>query len=78
MLTTVAVLTQIIKAIRTREVKDVSPYVFIILCAGVALWTVYGIMKIDWPIILTNGVSFLLNGVMLYIVAGASKKSDKN
>ncbi|TDU40455.1 MtN3 and saliva related transmembrane protein [Gelidibacter sediminis] len=69
-LTTVAVLPQIIKAIKTREVEDVSPYMFIILCCGVGLWTVYGILKEDWPIIVTNGISFVLNSIMLYIVIG--------
>jgi len=66
--TTIGVLPQIIKAIKTKKVADVSPYMFIILCAGVGLWTVYGIMKIDWPIIITNGISFILNGTMLYII----------
>ncbi|MDN3492561.1 SemiSWEET family sugar transporter [Winogradskyella bathintestinalis] len=66
--TTLGVLPQIIKAIKTKKVKDVSPYMFVILCIGVGLWTVYGIMKQDWPIIITNGISFLLNGIMLYII----------
>lgn len=77
-LTTLAVLPQIIKAVKTGKVKDVSPYMFLILCLGVGLWTVYGIMKIDWPIIVTNGISFVLNGTMLYIVIGSSKKLKKN
>ena len=33
--TTIGVLPQIIKALKTREVKDISPYMFIILCIGV-------------------------------------------
>jgi len=66
--TTLAVLPQIIKALRTKKVKDVSPLMFVILCLGVGLWTVYGILKCDWPIIITNGISFLLNAIMLKIV----------
>ncbi|WP_299392115.1 SemiSWEET transporter [uncultured Gelidibacter sp.] len=76
-LTTVAVLPQIIKAIKTREVEDVSPYMYIILCGGVGLWTVYGVFKMDWPIIVTNGISFILNGIMLYIVLRSWKKNRK-
>lgn len=72
--TTFAVLPQIAKAIRTGKVKDVSPYMYIILCLGVGLWTVYGIMKMDWPIIVTNGISFILNAIMLYIVIKSSRK----
>lgn len=71
--TTVAVLPQIIKALKTRKVEDVSPYMFIVLCLGVGLWTIYGIFKMDWPIILTNGISFILNGIMLFIVLKSRK-----
>ncbi len=72
--TTIAVLPQIVKAIKTKKVKDVSPYMFVILCVGVGLWTVYGVMKTDWPIIITNGISFMLNGFMLYIIITQTKE----
>lgn len=76
--TTFAVLPQIGRAIKTREVKDVSPYMFVILCLGVGLWTYYGILKSDWPIIVTNGISLILNSVMLYILVTSKKdKSEK-
>jgi len=71
--TTIGVLPQIIKAIKSKKVDDVSPYMFVILCVGVGLWTVYGIMKVDGPIIITNGLSFVLNGIMLYIVVTQKK-----
>ncbi len=77
LLTTIAVLPQIFKAIKTKEVNDVSPYMFIILCGGVGLWTVYGVLKMDWPIIVTNGISFILNAIMLYIVIVSSKHKEK-
>lgn len=73
--TTMAVLPQIVKAVKTRNVEDVSKRMFVILCLGVGLWMVYGIMKTDWPIIITNGVSFLLNGIMLYVVLTSSDKN---
>ena len=75
-LTTVAVLPQIIKAVKTKKVADVSPFMFFILCLGVGLWTVYGGMKSDWPIILTNGISFILNGIMLYIILTQEKDNE--
>lgn len=65
--TTVAVIPQIYKAITTNKVKDISPVFFSIMIMGVGLWTVYGIMKNDWPIIITNGISFILNTIMLGI-----------
>lgn len=75
-LTTIGVLPQIIKAIKTGKVEGVSAYMFVILCLGVGLWTVYGVMKMDWPIIITNGISFILNGIMLYIVITCKKDHE--
>lgn len=65
--TTIAVIPQIYKALKTRRVNDLSPVFFTILLLGVGLWTVYGIMKVDWPIIITNGICFILNATMLGI-----------
>ena len=65
--TTVAVIPQIYKALKTDKVQDISPVFFSILLIGVGLWAVYGILKDDWPIIITNGISFVLNSTMLII-----------
>ncbi|MBP0903168.1 SemiSWEET family sugar transporter [Mariniflexile gromovii] len=74
--TTIAVMPQIWKAVKTRSVKDVNPYMFVILCLGVGLWTFYGILKKDWPIIITNGISLILNAIMLYLVVSSSYKKN--
>jgi len=73
--TTLAVLPQIIKAIRTKKVGDISPLMFLILCVGVGLWTCYGFLKNDLPIIITNCISFLLNGVMLFLALYKKKRN---
>ncbi len=65
--TTIAVIPQIYKAIKTKKVDDISPIFFTILLLGVGLWTVYGVLKEDGPIIVTNGISFILNAIMLGI-----------
>ncbi len=67
-LTTVAVIPQLIKSFKTKKVMDVSPFMFAILLGGVGLWVVYGFLKNDYPIIITNGISFLLNFSMLFIM----------
>lgn len=66
--TTIAVLPQIIKSWKSKEVKNVSPIMFGVLMLGVGLWVIYGILKNDLPIIITNGVSFALNSVMLILM----------
>ncbi|GAB2760141.1 SemiSWEET family sugar transporter [Salinimicrobium soli] len=65
--TTAAVIPQIWKAWKTKEVDDVSPGMYYVLITGLALWTVYGFIKSDIPIIATNGLAFLLNIFMLYL-----------
>ena len=64
--TTAGTVPQLIKAYRTKSVGDVSVWMFATLLTGVILWTVYGFMKMDWPIIITNGVSTILHSIMLY------------
>lgn len=66
--TTVAVIPQIYKAWKSKRVKDVSPGMFGILMLGLALWVVYGILKKDIPIIVTNAIAFGLNSVMFYLM----------
>ncbi|QQX75495.1 MULTISPECIES: SemiSWEET transporter [Aequorivita] len=67
-LTTVAVLPQLVKSWMTKKVMDISPFMFVLLLGGVGLWVIYGIIKNDYPIILTNGISFLLNSSMLLLM----------
>ncbi|WP_245838970.1 MULTISPECIES: SemiSWEET family sugar transporter [Maribacter] len=66
--TTVAALPQIYKAWRSKKVDDVSPKMFYIITIGVFLWTIYGILKADVPIIVTNGISVVLNCTMLVLI----------
>lgn len=64
-LTATSLIPQLVKILKEKKADDVSPMMLIILMAGLGLWTTYGILKEDWPIIITNAFSFLLNGVVL-------------
>lgn len=65
--TTAAVVPQLWKTWKTREVDDVSPGMFLVLITGLALWVVYGIIKSDLPIIATNALALVLNSLMLLL-----------
>ena len=66
-LTTLCVLPQIIRAIRTGSTRDLS-YVFIFtLISGMALWLTYGIMIKQVPVVIPNAVSFCLNTILLIV-----------
>lgn len=60
-LTAVSMVPQLIKIIRKKEAEDVSITMLSVLLMGLALWISYGIIREDWPIIITNCFSFLVN-----------------
>jgi MtN3 and saliva related transmembrane protein len=59
-LTTISFVPQVWKIWKTKSVEDVSLKMFAALCIGVALWMVYGFIKNDTAILVTNGVTLLL------------------
>lgn len=72
--TAVAALPQIFRTIRTKDVKQVSPFMFMILLTGNILWLYYGVLLKDWPIIITNGFSALMDIIMLTLKAIYNKR----
>lgn len=64
-MTAVSMLPQLIKIIKEKKADDVSVIMLMVLIVGLGLWVVYGFMREDWPIILTNSFSFLLNLLVL-------------
>ena len=65
---TISVIPQIWKVWKTKKVKDISLLTFSVLTFGVALWVLYGVLKNDLPIIVTNSISLSLNIVMVYFI----------
>lgn len=59
-LTTAAYIPQAIKTIKTRQTKDISLWMYVMMSVGILLWLVYGIYNADWPIILANCVTIML------------------
>jgi len=58
--TTGSLLPQVIKTIRTRNTKDISLLMYVLLTIGVVLWVAYGFLLKEFPIIIANGTSLLL------------------
>jgi len=58
--TTISFVPQIIKILKTKHVRDISLVMYVILTSGIFLWLVYGILLRRIPIILANGISFVL------------------
>jgi MtN3 and saliva related transmembrane protein len=64
-LTTVAFVPQLIKVIKTRSTHDISLAMYIVVCTGVLLWLIYGLLVHDTPLIVANSVTFVLAGIIL-------------
>ena len=66
MLTTISFLPQVIKTLKLKETKDISLWMYVILCIGVFSWLIYGLLIKDLPIIAANSISFLLVSIILF------------
>jgi MtN3 and saliva related transmembrane protein len=66
-LTTLAFLPQALKTFRTKSTKDISLGMWLLLCAGVFCWLIYGIVLGAGPIIAANAVTLLLAGIVLLL-----------
>lgn len=71
---TISTVPQILKVWKNKKVKEISLKMFSILTFGIAVWIVYGILKSDWPIIITNGISLFLNLIMVYFIIRYEKE----
>ena len=65
-LTTVSFVPQVIKTWRTRSTADISLGMFALFCAGLVLWTLYGLALGSLPIVLWNAITLLLAGTILF------------
>ena len=59
--TGLSLVPQLIKLIKEKKASDISVYMLVILFAGVGCWVVYGVLKKDWIIIISNSFSFVVN-----------------
>jgi MtN3 and saliva related transmembrane protein len=66
-LTSSSLIPQLVKTIKEKKAEDVSIGMLLILMLGVATWVVYGFLREDLPIIITNSFSLLLNITMIVL-----------
>ncbi|MBA2686251.1 MAG: SemiSWEET transporter [Gemmatimonadaceae bacterium] len=63
-LTVCSFLPQVYRSWKARRTGDLSMSMFAILITASSLWTVYGALNRDWPVILTNGGMVTLNAAL--------------
>jgi MtN3 and saliva related transmembrane protein len=63
--TAISMLPQLFKIIKDKKANDISFLMLFILLAGIAGWAWYGILKKDYPIIITNSFSLIVNVLII-------------
>ena len=59
-LTTAAFVPQLLQVWRSRSTRDISLGMFVVLNLGVFLWLLYGILRVDWPVMVANFITLCL------------------
>jgi MtN3 and saliva related transmembrane protein len=74
--TSISMLPQLVKIIKTKKADDISYGMVVVLLVGVAAWIWYGVLRSDYPIIVTNSFSLLVN--MLVLVFSLRYKKNRS
>lgn len=56
---------QVWKVVRTGDTAAISARMYWLTVVGFALWSAFGFLRGEWPIILTNSICFCLSGFIL-------------
>ena len=66
-LTTIAFLPQLVRIWRTKSARDISLLMYIIICTGIVLWLIYGLLINSFPVILANTVTLAIATAILVL-----------
>ena len=72
--TGISLLPQLLKIKKEKKAENVSLPMLGVLFAGLVLWIIYGCMKNDWIIIISNSVSGVLNAWIVVLSLRYKKK----
>jgi MtN3 and saliva related transmembrane protein len=56
-LTTAAFVPQALHIIRHKETRAISLQMYVVFAIGVAFWLVFGVMIVNWPMIVANTIT---------------------
>lgn len=67
-LTTSGFVPQVYKTWRTKDVRGLSVWMYLVLFLGTTLWLVYGLLTNSRPLILANVIASSLTALMLIFI----------
>ena len=62
-----SLLPQLIKTVKEKKAEEISKAMLFVLMTGLITWIVYGFLRKDLPIILTNSFSLILNITLTFL-----------
>ena len=72
--TALSLVPQLAKMIKEKKSQDISVFMLLVLLVGLILWIIYGCMKSDWPIVITNAFSLFINSAIIILNFKYAKK----
>ncbi len=64
------------KIIKSRETKDISAGMYALTVSGFALWTAFGALGMQWPLIIANFICLMLSAFILVMKLLPRPKKD--
>ena len=74
--TVVSFLPQAIKTLKTREVNGLSVLTYLFLFLGSLSWFSYGLLLSDIPLMLTNFLTTIFTGLILFLIIKENLKTN--
>jgi MtN3 and saliva related transmembrane protein len=65
------------KIIKSRKTDDISAGMYSLTVTGFMLWTIYGILLMQWPLIITNSICLALAAFILTMKLLPRRKKNK-
>jgi len=65
--TSVAFFPQLVKIWKSKSTHDISLWMYVVICTGILLWLIYGIMIGSVPVILANTVTLVIAALILIL-----------
>ena len=75
--TSVSLLPQLFKIIQEKKAENISLFMLFILLTGLGLWIWYGLLREDYPLIITNSFSLLVNLLVIFFTMKFKRNKGK-
>ncbi|MBC7536167.1 MAG: SemiSWEET transporter [Ferruginibacter sp.] len=73
--TAMSTLPQLFKLLKEKTAEGISIFMLMVLFAGVGTWIIYGVLKKDWIIIISNSCSLIINVVLTILTLKYKRNS---